>query len=277
MRPSEVVRRAAAYLERHDVESPLANAETLLQSILRTDRAGLYTRSADLSPADAKAFGGLLCRRCGGDPLQHLTGEQGFRRLVLAVEPGVFVPRPETEVLVDVCLDAIADRSAPVVVDVGTGTGAVALAVKDERPDARVFGTDISPAAVALAQANARTLDIDADFLEGDLVSPVPADLRGRLTLVVSNPPYIRAEETAELPSDVLADPERSLLAGIELTERLLVESLRWLGRDGLVVVEIGARQGDEVASAASRAGFRDVRVLPDLTGRDRVVTARRP
>ena len=187
------------------------------------------------------------------------------------------MPRPETEVLVDVCLDAIADRSAPVVVDVGTGTGAVALAVKDERPDARVFGTDISPGAVALAQENARTLEIDAVFLEGDLVSPVPADLRGRLTLVVSNPPYIRAEETAELPSDVLADPERSLLAGIELTERLLVESLRWLGRDGLVVVEIGARQGDEVASAASRAGFRDVRVLPDLTGRDRVVTARRP
>ena len=138
-RPTEVLFRAERYLERHGVGAPRATAEVLLADLLGTDRAGLYTRADALTPAQAREFGRALCRRCEGVPLQHLTGEQAFRTIVLAVRPGVFIPRPETEVVVEAALDAIADVPEPVVVDVGTGTGAIALAVAAEHPDARVL------------------------------------------------------------------------------------------------------------------------------------------
>src|SRR5438094_10656852 len=141
MRPSEIVRRAARYLEVHGVQSPRQTAEVLLQHVLETDRAGLYSRDEGLSSAQAKAFGRALCRRCTGQPVQHLTGRQQFRRLELEVRPGVFVPRPETEILAEVGLTEIDDVRDPVVVDVGTGTGAVALSIKDERAGASVWAT----------------------------------------------------------------------------------------------------------------------------------------
>src|SRR5436190_17673171 len=134
MRPSEVVRRATEYLDRHGVESARSSAEILLMEVLGVDRAGLYTRSDGLTAAESKAYGRALCQRCAGTPLQHLTGHQPFRGLDLLVRPGVFVPRPETEVLVEVGLRLIEDVPSPTVADVGTGTGAVALAVAHERP-----------------------------------------------------------------------------------------------------------------------------------------------
>ena len=154
MRPSEVLARATSYLERHGVDSPRTSAEALLSVVLGTDRAGLYARVEGLTTAQARVFGRALCQRCTGVPLQHLTGRQAFRHLELVVRPGVFVPRPETEVLVDVALRSL-DGAAPVVVDVGTGTGAVALSIKHERPDASVFATDLSAEAIALATENA--------------------------------------------------------------------------------------------------------------------------
>ena len=142
LRPSEVLRRATDYLERHGVESPAATAERLLMHVIGTDRAGLFARARGLDAREARMFGRALCQRCSGIPLQHLTGEQQFRRLELEVRPGVFVPRPETEVLVQHALDALDGVESPVAIDVGTGSGAVALSLKDERPDARVFATD---------------------------------------------------------------------------------------------------------------------------------------
>ncbi len=115
MRPAEVARRAAAYLDRHGVVSPLPSAELLLAHVLDTDRAGVYKRREPLTGAEARRFGRALCRRCSGVPLQYVTGETGFRRLILEVRPGVFIPRPETEGLVDVALDAIRGRRHPVV------------------------------------------------------------------------------------------------------------------------------------------------------------------
>ena len=172
MRPALIVRRAADYLSRHDVESPLPTAEILLANVLGTDRAGLYTRDEGLSAGEAKRFGRALCRRCVGVPLQHLTGEQGFRRLTLVVKPGVFIPRPETEILVEHALAAVADVTAPVVVDVGTGTGAIALAIKDERPDARVLAIDVSHDAVALARENAVRAHLDVEVAGGGPARP---------------------------------------------------------------------------------------------------------
>ena len=276
MTPAEVVRRAAAYLERHGVESPRANAEALLMHVLGTTRAGLYARRDGLTTAEARMFGRALCQRCRGTPLQHLTGEQQFRRLTLEVRPGVFVPRPETEVLVGAALEALGPVEDPVVVDVGTGTGAVALAIKDERPDAEVFATDISPEAVELARRNAARLGLDVRVFQGDLLSPLPEELRGWVDLVISNPPYVTPAEYEDLPEDVKADPELALVGGPEIYERLAAESLRWLRDGGILAVEIGAGRGREVAEALQRS-FMDVKVLLDLAGRERVVLGRRP
>jgi release factor glutamine methyltransferase len=276
VRPSDVVRRAAGYLERHGVESPRETAEILLMHVLDIDRAGLYARVDGLDAREARMFGRALCQRCAGTPLQHLTGEWGFRRIVLEVRPGVFIPRPETEVLVEAALRALGRAEAPVVVDVGTGTGAVALSIKDERPGAKVFATDLAPEAVELARANAARLGLDVSVLEGDLLEPLPAELRGWLDLVVSNPPYVTPQQLEDLPTEVRADPELALVGDLEIYRRLAGEALRWLRDGGVLAVEIGASQGTAVAEALERS-FMDVRVTTDLVGRDRVVVGRRP
>ncbi len=275
MRPAEVARRGGDYLARHGVDGARGEAETLLLRILDIDRSTLFTREQGLSTAEAKAFGRALCRRCTGVPLQHLTGEQAFRRLTLDVRPGVFVPRPETETLVDVALEMSGD--APVVADLCTGSGAIALAIAHERPGAAVFATDISADAVALARANASRLGLSVTVEQGDLFEPLPAELRGAVDLVVANPPYLPAGDEPRLPADVRADPASALFGGVELYARLFADALEWLRPDGVMVVEIDAREGAAITGAARAAGFVQVRVAEDLTGRDRVVSGRRP
>jgi release factor glutamine methyltransferase len=271
---AEVIRRSAAYLERHGVESPRPTVETLLMSLLATDRAGLYSRQDGLDTGTAKVFGRALCQRCRGVPVQHLTGEQQFFDLVLEVRPGVFVPRPETEGLVEVALEAIGPVRDPVVVDVGTGTGAVALAVKRFRPDARVIATDVSRAAVALASANAQRLGISIDVRLGDLLGPVPVELRGKLDLVVSNPPYVALEGLDDLPREVRADPREALVGGTNVHQRLAAAAEGWLVPGGWLVVEIGDEQGAAVRELLGET-LCDVAVVSDLAGRDRVVRGR--
>lgn len=276
MRLSEVLLRAADYLSRHQVESPRESAEILLMHVLRTDRAGLYAREAGLDAREARMFGRAICQRCTGTPVQHLTGEQAFRGITLEVRPGVFLPRPETEVLVEHALAALGDREDPVVVDAGTGTGAIALSIKDERPDATVFGTDLSAEAIELARSNAARLGLDVTMTEGDLLEPLPPDLRGWVDLVVSNPPYVPPEEIDDLPAEVRADPRLALAGGTEIHRRLSEQAPRWLRSGGALAVEIDARQGDEVSRLLSRL-FTRVLVERDLAGRDRVVLARMP
>jgi release factor glutamine methyltransferase len=275
VRPAEVLRRASDYLDRHGVESPRATAEALLMTVLGTDRAGVYARTRGLDTREARTFGRALCQRCTGTPLQHLTGEQAFRRISLEVRPGVFVPRPETEMLVGFALAEIETVSSPIVVDVGTGTGAVALAVKHERPDATVFATDLSAEAVALARSNASRLRLDVTVLEGDLLDALPTEVSGRVDAVLSNPPYIDPNLYDDLPAEVRADPELALLGGVELVERLSTEGARWLRQAGLLALEIGEAQGTELVRRLE-GRFRDLRVEPDLTGRDRVLLGRR-
>ena len=274
MNPTEVLRHAARYLEAHGVESPRRNAEILLQHVLKTDRAGLYTRREGLNTAEARAFGRALCQRCGGVPLQYLTGTQTFMGLELTVEPGVFVPRPETEVLVEAALEALAKVTAPVVVDVGTGTGAVALAIKFRRPNARVLATDVSEAAVTLARTNAARLGLEVEVRGGPLLEHIPRDVEGRLDLLVSNPPYVTALEYEALPQEVKAEPYTALVGGIELHTRLVELAVTWLRPGGWLVVEIGASQGPDVAALFQRR-LAGVEVLPDMAGRARVVRGR--
>jgi release factor glutamine methyltransferase len=277
VRPGQVVRRAADYLERHDVDSPLPTAEQLLASVLGTDRAGIYRRDEPLRGPEAKAFGRALCRRCDGVPTQHLTGETGFRHLSLLVRAGVFVPRPETEVVVDAALQTLEGVPAPVVVDVGTGTGAIALAIKQERPDARVWAVDRSSDAVALARHNAGRLDLDVEVLESDLLQGLDAGETGPLDLVVSNPPYIEPDAYLSLPRDVRADPMKALVGGVSFYGPLCSQSAGRLQAGGSLVVEIGEGQAEAVCGTALDAGAVQVSVRADLAGRDRVVTATWP
>lgn len=275
MRPAEVLRRASDYLDRHGVESPSATAEALMMAILGTDRTGLYMRTSGLDMREARTFGRALCQRCTGTPLQHLTGEQTFRRISLEVRPGVFVPRPETEVLVGLALGEVVRVPAPLVIDVGTGTGAVALSVKDERPDATVFATDLSAEAVELARSNGARLGLDITVSEGDLFDPLPADLLGSVDIVMSNPPYIDPGVLDDLPAEVRADPELALVGGVDLIDRLATDAARWLRSAGVLAVEIGEDRGAEIIRLLE-GRFRELRVEPDLTGRDRVVLGRR-
>jgi release factor glutamine methyltransferase len=276
VRPSEVVVRATDYLARHGVESPRETAEALLQYFLGTDRAGLYARAQGLDTRTAKLFGRALCQRCHGVPLQYLTGEQQFLDLVLGVAPGMFVPRPETETLVQRALEALDGTEAPLVADVGTGTGAVALAIKRRRPDASVYATDVSEDAVAVAKANASRHALELTVLHGDLLSPLPQDVRGHMDLVVSNPPYVTREEYDSLPEEVKAEPYDALVGGTDVHRRLTAEAPAWLRPGGWLVVEVGAAQGHEVRAIVGKR-FEAVEVLPDLAGRDRVVRGRLP
>ena len=271
MKPADLVRRSAAYLEAHGVEGPRATAETLLMHLLGTDRAGLYSRTDGLDSATARLYGRALCQRCSGTPLQYLTGEQQFMDLSLLVSPGVFVPRPETERLVEVARDSIAGLAAPAVVDVGTGTGAVAVAIKRYRPDARVLATDVSEVAVSLARQNAARHGLDVEIHGGDLLSTLPEDLRGQVDLLVSNPPYVNREDYESLPDEVRAEPYEALVGGTEFHQRLVELAPAWLAPEGWLVVEIGADQGQRVR-ALFETGLEGVEVLPDLAGRDRIV-----
>jgi release factor glutamine methyltransferase len=272
MRPSEVLVRATAYLDAHGVEEPRQTAEILMEHVLGTDRAGMYSRSVGLNAVEARAFGRALCRRCTGSPLQHITGAQRFRRIEVEVRPGVFIPRPETEIVVDAALEVMVDPVPAIAVDVGTGTGAIALSIKAERADACVFATDVSPDAVALAVRNAERLGLDVTVLEGDGLTPVPEGLRA--TLIISNPPYVTDAEYASLPVEVRADPKLALVAGTRMHARLAAEAPSRLGPGGWLVMEIGATQGSEVAQLL-RPSFVDIEVLRDLAGRDRVVRGR--
>jgi release factor glutamine methyltransferase len=273
MRASDVARRGADYLARHDVASPRVDADALLASVLGVDPGALPTWESEPSAEQSRAYGRALCRRASGTPLQHLTGEQPFRYLTIPVRPGVFVPRPETEVLVDVALARIERVASPAVADVCTGTGAIALSIAKERPDARVVASDAAPEAVALARENARALALAVDVREGDLLEAV----EGPLDLVTCNPPYVSPEARDALPREVLADPERAVFGGVEIVARLFAQAFERLRPGGWVVVEIEESTGEEVRGLAAAAGYAEVSETPDLAGRPRVVAARRP
>jgi release factor glutamine methyltransferase len=189
----------------------------------------------------------------------------------------VFVPRPETEVLVEIGLRAVSAIDRPIVVDVGTGTGAVALAIADEHPGARVFATDIASEAVALARTNATRLHLDVTVDQGDLFAAVPPELRGRIDLVCANPPYVPPARRDSLPRDVLADPDEAVFGDPDLYRRFFDEARSRVRTGGTVAVEIDDDAAGAVRTFAEEAGFADVRVHTDLNGRERVVSGRRP
>lgn len=252
-----------------DCGLPRHEAERLLAAATGRSRREL-TPQAVISEAEWLRFRQLCARRLGGDPLQYLEGSAPFGPLELLVDSRVLVPRPETEQLAEIAV-AVAPRPA-VVVDLGTGSGALALYLKHRHPGARVLAVDISPGALEVARRNGQRLGLAVEWLEGDLFDPLPGELRGGVSLVVSNPPYVAEAEWAELPEDVRREPREALVAGPRGTEvlgRIAAEVAEWLAPEGVVVCEIGETQGKEAVAHFHRAGLRP-EVRRDLTGRDR-------
>ena len=274
MRPAEVLRRASGYLDRHGVESPDATAEILLMHVrARTARGCTHARRGSTHVRPVCSARDLSAVR--GTPVQHLTGDQPFRGITLEVRPGVFVPRPETELLVEHALAEAGDREDPVVVDAGTAPARSRCPSSRSEPDAMVFATDLSAEAVELARANAARLGLAVTVLEGDLLESLPVVLRGWVDIVVSKP-AVRTGGGVRGPSGRGAGRSRPLAGGDRDLRRAGRTGIRWLRGGGLLAVEIDARLGDDVVRALSSA-FAEVRVEPDLTGRDRVVLARAP
>jgi release factor glutamine methyltransferase len=261
------VARGAATLAAAGVDTPRLDAELLLAEALGVDRTRLFLDAPAVYPANLARFEQLIERRVAREPVAYILGRRDFRRLTLAVDRRVLIPRPETELLVEVGLGFPTGFR---VADVGTGSGAVALALKDERPDLDVVGIDLNKGAVAVARDNASRLGLDAQFLEGDLLSGLDV----RFDAVLANLPYVAAG-AALAPEIALYEPADALFAGpdgLDVIRRLML----MLDGVSVVALEIGFDQADAVAALVSDAGFGSVERLRDLAGHERVVVGRR-
>ncbi len=256
-------------------DTPRVDAELLLAHVLETNRAGLYAESRQaLTAEDEAALDVLLERRERREPLAYVLGEWGFRRLSLSVDARVLVPRPETEVVVERALATIAELSEPRVLDVGTGCGAIALAIVQEHPGARVTAIDSSAAALEVARENAVRTGLAVELARADLFDGLPA---GPWDLVVSNPPYVLPDEIGTLEPEVREWEPREALVGVGATEAVAEGAVNVLRAGGALVLEVAAGDAARVASLLLGLGYRDVRVTHDLAGRERVVACTRP
>jgi release factor glutamine methyltransferase len=256
------------------------DAELLLRHVTGWSAADLVLFNAHaVPPAALDAFAQAVERRGRREPLQLIVGSVGFRYLEVEVRAGVFIPRPETEVLAG---EAIARVPAGgVVVEPCTGTGAVACAVATESEAARVVATDVSEAAVALAAANAARCGAAAvQVVQGDLLEPIDPALQGAIDVLVSNPPYVAADEMAGLEPEVTEwDPREALVSGPtghEISDRLVAAAGEWLRPGGWLLLEVGETRARDTAQRCRAAGFVETGVVADLAGRDRIVLARR-
>ncbi|WP_281251825.1 peptide chain release factor N(5)-glutamine methyltransferase [Geodermatophilus pulveris] len=274
---------AARRLAAAGVDSPRVDADLLLAHVLGTTRSGLLTLGEVPDEAAAR-FADLVGQRADRVPLQHLTGRAPFRHLELAVGPGVFVPRPETEQLVEWALARLATIAAPVVVDLGSGSGAIALSIAHEHPGARVTAVERDPVAVEWTRANAAARaaagDTPVEVCTGDMTDPgLLRDLDGGVDLVVSNPPYV--PDGAAVPREVADhDPPLALWGGpdgLDVVRGLLRTGARLLRPGGALGIEHADAQGGALpALVRASGGWADVADHPDLAGRPRYTTASR-
>ena len=267
------------YFEENETPEPRRSAEWLLSDATGLSRVELYAyRPRPLSEDERATYREAIKLRAEGMPLQHVTGEVPFRTVVLHVPSGVFIPRPETEVLVDVGLEFLEGVPVePTVVDICTGTGAIAVSIAKECPDATVYGTDVSEAAVATACDNAERIGVSGRvrILQGDLFGPLDESMRGTVDLILANPPYIPTRDIPDLPDEVVShEPALALdggLDGLAIARRIATEATDWLREGGMLALEIDERHAADAAAVLSER-FAGVFVRQDLAGRDRIV-----
>ena len=263
---------AAIQALRTTSESPRADAEILLAHCLGKSRTWLFTwADKTLESAVITAFQGLVTERLRGVPIAHLIGYREFWTLNLKVTPDTLIPRPETELLVETALSLLPTTHANVL-DLGTGTGAIALSIASERPDCAVTACDFSAAALAVAQENAQSHGItNATFVQSDWFTALPAQ---RFALIVSNPPYIEAADPHLQQGDVRFEPLSALAAGsdgLDDIRQIIHYAPDWLAHTGWLLLEHGYNQGQAVTALLQERGFQAVRCLRDLAGNERV------
>jgi release factor glutamine methyltransferase len=271
-----LLRDAAAQLplpeSRHEVER-------LLIHVLGRDRAWLFAHATDLIPADVQAsFHALLQRRIAGEPIAYLIGSRNFWTLELKVTPDTLIPRPETELIVELALERLPETLPCRVADLGTGSGAIALAIASERSNARVIGTDVSTAALAIANENAHANKVrNVEFRHGSWFASVAGE---RFQVVVSNPPYIEEGDPHLRRGDLRFEPAGALASGIDgldAIREITTQAPRYLLTGGWLLIEHGWKQGEAIRALLTRAGFTEVSTAKDLEERDRVTLGHIP
>ena len=270
MTVGEEVRRAEARLADAGIPSPRADAELLVGHVVGLSRAevALYA-GRTVTDDERTSLDALVARRVAREPLQYVLGEWGFRRLSLVVDRRALVPRPETEVVVERCLALLAAKERPRVLDVGTGSGAIALAVADEHAGAVVLGIDASEEALSLARENAIRTGLAVELRRHDLFDGLPD---GPWDLVVANPPYVAPEDLGALDMEVRDWEPHEALVGAGATEAIAAGARDVLAPGGALVLEVADGTAPRVSELLHVLGYRDVRATTDLTGRNRVV-----
>ena len=265
---------ADEYLARRGVERGRFEAELIFSQALGLSRIELYMDlDRPLTPDQRERALELVGRRGKREPLAYVLGEWGFRRLTLKTDARALVPRPETEILVERALALIEKLESPRLLDVGTGSGAIALALADEHPGARIVALDSSPSALALARENVALCGLEIELKQGDIRDST----EGRFDLIVSNPPYVLPEEIEALEPEVRDWEPREALLGVGIPEALAERSRELLVAGGWLAVELGERQQAAYATLLGDLGFEEVTITADLTGLERVVEARWP
>jgi release factor glutamine methyltransferase len=280
---ASAVHAAARRLAEAGVPDPLVDAELLAGHVLGARRGEVQAavvRGDSIDAALSEVLDALIARRSAREPLQHITGTAPFRHLELAVGPGVFVPRPETETVVQYAIDALLGSALPepIGIDLGTGSGAIALAKATEVPHARIYATELSPDAFPWAQRN--TAGAANLTLVNDDLAHAFGELDGTASVVISNPPYVPDAAIPRDPEVRLFDPSMALYGGedgLDIVRVLSVRALELLHAGGLLVIEHGELQGEEIRSILTPDGWRAAASHRDLTLRDRVTTALRP
>jgi release factor glutamine methyltransferase len=278
-----VLEEATGILASAGVPSPRVDAELLLAHVVGIGRGEVAVKAitGGTFPVAARSvFDALIERRAAREPLQHLTGLAPFRSMELHVGPGVFVPRPETEGVAQIAIDALQARAepAPIAVDLGTGSGALALSLATEVTRSRVYAVELSPDAAVWTKRNIESTGAQVTLIVGDLASALP-ELDGTVSVVVSNPPYIPLGMVPRDPEVRLHDPELALFGGedgLDVIRSLSRRALALLVPGGTLVIEHGEEQGEAIRSLLTADGWRGAATHPDLTRRDRATTALR-
>jgi release factor glutamine methyltransferase len=277
-----VLKEAALFLGRNGIENPRLNAERLLAFILKSDRVGLYLQfDKPLGAGERESFKALLKRRAGHEPLQYILGESEFMSLTFRVTPDALIPRPETEILVEKVLESFKPGGNVRILEIGTGSGCIAVSLAKMLPESSIDAVDVNPSALALAKSNAERNGVT------DRLHFIQADVRGNVIVpiaepaydaVVSNPPYVSLSDWPNLPKDVHDFEPRTALCdegdGLTFYRIIAGKAKAILSAGGKLFFEIGFRQKDSVFEILQSNGYNNIKAFPDLNGIDRVVKA---
>jgi release factor glutamine methyltransferase len=271
-----VLQRAEEYLKKKGIEDAGISAAEILRKTLGYSRSSdLFCAAPSISSVEARQYHAKLRQRAARQPLQYITGEAGFYSLDLMVSPGVLIPRPETEILIERVIEILGHHAQSDILELGTGSGNIAISLATELKQVRVTTVDISRTALECARANARSSGVTDRiiFFRGDLFSALPA--KQTFDLIISNPPYISADDIAGLAPEVRHEPLQALVGGadgLDFYRAMCAEARTYLKAGGFIAFEIGAGQAACVRRIMAVNGFESIKTYPDLLGRDRVL-----